>query len=93
MCKTITVHQEKRTRCTGRLVSGTFLLSGRGIVQATLSQGRTKYAAGERLDLGGRRSELVPRALRPMRPGGHTLTFWRRRGHRGITSRRRIAMT
>ncbi len=92
MCKTVTRHHKKQVRCTGRLVSGTFALTGSGVVAATVHRGNAMYATGARLDLGGGRSELVLADVRPVSGGRYTLTLRYRSGRRSITSTRRVTL-
>ncbi len=92
VCKTVTRHHKKQVRCTGRLVSGTLILTGSSAMQVTLTRSGTKYATGQSLNLGHGRSELVLAPLRPVRRGTYTLTLRHRHGRRWITSRRHITM-
>lgn len=91
-CQTVTRHHKKQMQCTGRLVSGAFTLTGSGLVQATLHRGNTRYATGEKLGLGGGRSELVLAPMRSLPGGRYTLALRYRSGRRWVTSSRQITV-
>jgi hypothetical protein len=78
-------HSHKVQRCTGKLVSGTVTFRTTIAHSARVSRGRTVYATGEAISIGGGRWQLILDCQRQMRHGRYTLTLRTHRGRQQMT--------
>jgi hypothetical protein len=94
-CKTVTKkikgHRRTTELCTGRLVSGKASFTTAASDRATISRGRTVFAIGASVQLGGGRSVVLLDHPRVLRRGRYTLTLHARHGSRRVT--KRLAIT